>query len=280
MAVITAESSSNYIRSAPLPLRAARGFRDDSHPAAPVELKNTEAQALVVGSSLVAAAEGVPAQTRADIVNSTLFAQLAASGRVTDPGKVNEWYQEYFRALTALGWAQSDSRFEEFETRGSGLETHKSIIKVLATLLGPGAAALAVVTETLTALQELDQNSPWITLFNTQSTAVHSARFQVATAQLGSSGPVEIALVAFDLRARVSITQVLFFKFKSNSTRLRYSSGHATIYEAVLAQHRELVARRLADYQSAYIGEVAFPPPPPRRQGMRARRRVRRMALA
>jgi hypothetical protein len=73
-----------------------------------------------------------------------------------------------------------------------------------------------------------------ITLFDHQSTAMKSARFQVATAQRGTDGLLEIALVAFDLKSKVAFTQVLFFKFKKSATDLRYARGSATIYEARL----------------------------------------------
>jgi hypothetical protein len=268
MSVITRQTARTFIAEAKLPSLPARALRE---PKPPVRLKSTDAQALVVGSSLVVAAERVPAKIRSDIINCTLFAQLAASGRVADPTKVTEWYNAYFETLTALGWAQHDSRFEEFESRASTLEAHKSIIKVLATLLGPSAAAVVLVTDTLEALRSMNENSPWITLFDRQSVAVKSARFQVATAQQSPRGLIDVALVAFDLRSRASLTQVLFFKFKANRTKLKYARGNATIYDAVLAQHRKQIADRLTAYQSAYIASVKFPPSPSARTH-RARR--------
>ncbi len=259
MTVITPQAARSFIAGAKLPKLSARAARE---PGAPVRITTAESQALVVGSSLVVAAEGVPAKVRSDVINCTLFAQLAASGQVSDPTKVTDWYGAYFEALSALGWAQHDRRFEEFASRGTTLESHKAIVRVLTALLGPAAPALALVIDTLNALASMDENSPWITLFDHQSTAVKSARFQVATAQQGRSGLIDVALVAFDMRSRVSLTQVLFFKFKSNRTKLKYASGMATIYEAALALHREQVAERVAAYQSAYIGAVKFPPAP------------------
>jgi hypothetical protein len=204
----------------------------------------------------------VPAQTRSDIVNCTLFAQLAASGSVPDPSNVTAWYAKYFEALTALGWAQSDSRFEEFKSSSATFEAHEAALKVLTALLGANAAAVALVKQTIEALRDMNENSPWITVFDHQSTAVKSARFQVATAQRGADGLLEIALVAFDLKSKVAFTQVLFFKFKKSATDLRYARGSATIYEAALADNRQQIADRLAAYRAAYIGQVKFPLPP------------------
>lgn len=260
MPVLSSAASKAYVagaRLAPLPKSGVRSAGAVAR--AGVELLDTEAQALVVGSSLVVAAGAVPRQTREDLVSCTLFAQLAASGKVTDPKKVAEWYAAYFEALTALGFVQHDTRFETFKSRGSKIEAHESMVAVLTDLLGPGAAAVDLVVEALAALRSVSENGPWIALFDRQSSAVDSARFQVATAQLEGTGLVEISLVAFDLESKVSVTQVLFFKFAKKETKLTYASGKATLFEAALGPLREQVAERLQAYRSAYVGAVAFP---------------------
>jgi len=228
----------------------------------PVELQSREAQTLVVGSGLVVAAEHVPQQTREDLVNCTLFAQLAASGAVGDPEKVNDWYSAYFRALTALGWAQSDSQFQDYKFNSANAAAHKAIIKVLTALLGPQAAVLTVVQTAIEALQSMEENTPWITLFDRQSKVGKSARFQVATAQVDASGLIQVALCAFSLKARSSLTQVLFFRYAASSTRLKYAAGKATIYEAALREQRAALAERLSAYRASYVGQVRFPPLP------------------
>lgn len=185
-------------------------------------------------------------------------------GEQADPTQVNEWYAAYFSALSALGWAQSDSQFADYEFKSDSAEAHKAIIPVLTALLGPQAAAITLVKAALDGLQSMSDNAPWLTVFDQQSRTERFARFQVATAHVDAGGLLQIALVAFDLKARSKLTQVLFFKFASSSTRLRYSAGKATIYEAALREQREEIARRLADYRSAYVGQVKFPPLPQR----------------
>ncbi len=73
------------------------------------------------------------------------------------------------------------------------------------------------------------------------------------------------------------LTQVLFFKFASSSTSLRYSAGRATIYEATLREQRVAITARLAAYRSAYVGQVKFPPPPARAV---ARARAKSVAIS
>ena len=117
----------------------------------------------MVGSGLVVAAENVPVKTREDLINCTLFAQIAAGKNAGDPKDVSEWYDEYFKASTIIGWAQSDTQFEEYKFTSKNAEAHQAIMKVLTVLLGPQAAALVVVKTVLDALQSMNSDSPWIT---------------------------------------------------------------------------------------------------------------------
>ncbi len=225
----------------------------------PLELRGTDPQALVVGSSLVAAADKVPAATRQDLVSCTLFAQLAATAAVGDVTDIVPWYRAYFGTLTALGWAQSDTAFEKYEFSGKNAEAHQAVLKVLTALLGPEAAALAIVKAAIDALQSMNENHPWLTLFERESKSAKSARFQVATAHVDASDLVQVALAGFCLKTRSGVTQVLFFRFSSSSTSLDYAAGKATIYEAALADLRPTLAGRLAEYQRALVGEIKLP---------------------
>ena len=276
MPVINPALSRAFIQGVKLPAAPA-GTRSRSAVVTdtpPLDLKSTEAQSLVVGSGLIAAAQNVPQQTREDLVNCTLFAQLAASGAVTDPQRIGDWYAAYFKTLTAIGWAQSDTQFEEYDFKSKTAEAHKAIIKVLTVLLGPQAAALLVVQTVFEALQSMNENSSWITLFDRQSKTGKSARFQVATAQIDPGGLLQIALVGFELVVKASLTQVLFVKYASNSTTLKYAAGKATIYDAALRDQREALAARLAAYRSAYVAQIPLPPiptlPPPPGAGTRS----------
>jgi hypothetical protein len=247
----------NNVRLVPAPNRAV--LQPD---APPVQFRETDPQALVVGASLVAAAGNVPAAMRQDLVDCTLFAQLAAAAAVPDAVEIGRWYRVYFGALTSLGWVQSDTRFEQYEFAGRNAEAHQAILGVLTALLGPHAAALAIVKAAIGALQSMSENRPWLTLFDRESKAANSARFQVAGAEVDASDLLQVALVGFGLKTTSEITQVLFFKFATSSTSLEYAVGQATIDEAALADVRATMAARLADYRRSMIGEITLPEAP------------------
>lgn len=269
MTIITPDLARRFVRDVNLP--KVRALRRDLADKPPIELKANEAQSLVVGSGLVVAAEKVPVQTREDLINCMLFAQLAATAAGYNPKEIGQWYDAFFKTLTALGWAQSDTQFQDYKFNSLNVEAHKAVMQVLTAMMGPEAAALVIVKAALEALQSMSENTPWITLFDHQSMCEKFARFQVAAAQVDPNGLLQVALVGFQLKAKSTLTQVLFFKFSSNSTSLKYAAGRATIYDAALAGQRDLIAKRLAEYRNAYVAQIALPPPPVR--GARALRR-------
>jgi hypothetical protein len=252
MSQATVQTAQAYVNSIelPAPMRAAIAPpKDISFDA----LKN---QALVVGSDVVSFVKGVSAERKQDIVNAALLAQLAASKRVPDRSDVFAWYNAYFDVLTNLGWVIQDTAFDSYEEQADGLTTHEAILKVAAVLLGASPTALAVITATVEAMKSMDKDNPWITIFERESRSAESARFQIALAEEDEAGRFMVSMMAFGLRADSTITQVLFFKIRSNRVTLKHCSGKVTINEDVLAGVRAAVKAKLVDRTAGYIDSL------------------------
>lgn len=259
----TLKRSTKFIESVELPKRAASASRRRvmavNTPAAPVELQDKSAQAVVAGSGLIFAEEGISKQVKQDLLTCTLFAQFAAQSKVGSATKVVEWYQAYFDALRNLGWAMSSQDFREHSEKGSTVLVHKAIMSVLATVLGPGATALVVIKSVFDGLAEVGSSNGWLTFFDRQSVRAKVAKFQVVTAQPTKDGQINIGLVGFELRAETTITQVLFFKSSKSKVRLRFAGGAATIFEPVLAGVRTSLQQKLAAITADFVDSIPIP---------------------
>ena len=212
-------------------------------------------QAAVVGSDIVAFTEGVSVDHRDDVLNASLLGQLVAKKQVPDPttlGQWKKWYREYFDAMTNVGFAITDTAFDEYTKQTETFEAHEAILEVAATLLAGAPTALAVITSTLTALKKVDEESSWITLFNRESQSANTARFQVTVAE-ERDNKLSVSLISFGLEATTKLTQVLFFKFRSNEATLQYHQGKVAIQRDVVAAVRTQVAQRLAAHAGYYI---------------------------
>jgi len=258
----TLKRTAKFISSVSVPTRAkkvTRGARGFAPRAAPVELQDKTAQAIVVGSGLVFAEEGVSKQVKEDLQTCTLFAQFAAESKVGSSKKAVEWYDAYFEALRNLGWAMSSQDFREHSESGKNVVVHKAIMTVLAAVLGPAATALVVVKSVFDGLEQVGSDNGWLTFFDSQAAQEKVAKFQVATAQPTKDGQINIGLVGFELEAKTKVTQVLFFRSKKSEVHLRFAGGTATIFEPVLAGIRDAVNEKIKAVAADFVTSIPIP---------------------
>jgi len=251
MARVTEDQALRYVESLELPSRPPGTF--ESFEEVQFDFAKVKNQAMIVGSDIVSFMKGVTPERREDIVNSSLLAQLAAKKQISDTTRIYDWYNAYFDVLMNIGWVVQDRGFAEYSEASEDFEAHKAIIQVATSLLGPGAATLAVVIATLNALESMSTNSPWITLFNRESQSANTARFQVTLAEELKDEQFLVSLMAFGLEAKTKLMQVLFFKFRSSEASLKHYSGKVTINSSVLASVRELIRKKIASYARDYI---------------------------
>ena len=254
----TRQQALQFLDAASLPPapRATRGAGDGGD-SATLALEAGKAQAAVVGSEVLSFAPGVDSPWRQDLLHSSLLAQLVAKKQVPDPTRLFDWYGAYFDTLAHIGWAVQDKQFAVYTEASQDFHAHEAILKVAAGLLGPAAASMALVTTTLEALQSMSADSPWITLFDRESRSTHTARFQISVAeQAGAGGELSVALMAFGLEARTTMTQVLFFKSQASQVTLRHSAARVGIDTAVLAGVREALRAKLVDHASRFIRQL------------------------
>lgn len=250
------QHSRQFVRSAVLPplppvMRSA-GAADMVE----VALEAGKAQAAVVGSDLVSFATNVSPQWRQDIINCSLFAQLWAKAEVADPRRIFDWYDAYFGALQQLGWMVQDQGFSVYVETSQNFSAHEAILKVAEGLLMPSMGSLALVKTTLDALASMDQSSPFITLFSRESQQASAARFQISLAEQSADGGLTVAMMAFGLEAKSTLTQVLFFKSLASQATLRHCSGKVSINTPLLEQLRPDLSEQLKDHARSFIRKL------------------------
>lgn len=250
---VTKASARAFVSAARLPAAPKTPRRRDATPA---QFLDDAEQAAVVGSGLVSFTAGVPAQRREDLCNATLLAQLSANRKVPDRSNILAWFDAYFTALMNLGWVVQQTGFREYAGEFDGLETHEAVRQVAAVLLAPNPAAIAVLGATLDAMQAMDRNSPWITIFDREHRDTKTTHFQIALADQLPNGGLVMHLLAFSLQANAKLTQVLFFKLKKKRVKLQQNSGQAVVDVGVLTSVREALKKKLAERVTDFIATV------------------------
>ena len=229
------------------------GAKDVTQDSTSEFLDKAKDQAAIVGSDVISFVKGITEDKRRAILDSSLLAQLVAKKRVGDPAQVYDWYDAYFDVLSNIGWVIQDRGFAEYAESSQGFAAHEAILQIATGLLGPGTTTLAVVKATLDGLKSLKEDSPWITLFNRESQHANTARFQVSLAHEDENKDFFVSLMAFGLEANAKVTQVLFFKFRSNNAQLRHLSGKVTINSEVLTSVQPRIAGKIAAFQDEFI---------------------------
>lgn len=251
MKSVSPEQARRFVSSLNLNDRLARGPK--SAGAVELDFDQAKNQAAVVGADIVSFVKGVTPERREDIVNSSLLAQLAAKKQVSDPNRIYDWYNAYFDVLINIGWSVQDRGFAAYSEAGDNFQAHEAIMKVAAGLLGPAAGTLAVVQATLDALKSMSADSPWLNVFNRESKYAQAARFQITLAEPGEADRFLVSLMAFGIEAKSTLTQVLFFKFKSSEASLKHYSGKVAINTHVLEHVRDLIKNKIAAHALDYI---------------------------
>jgi hypothetical protein len=242
-----------YVSDAPIPA-ARRGAADE--PPVKLALDSTKDQAAVVGSDVISFVTGVTAERREAIINSSMLAQLVAMNKVPDRDKIEDWYKAYFDVLLNIGWVVQNRDFAEYKERTKNFETHKAILAVASVVFGAAPAALALVTTTLEALHKMNEDSPWITLFNRHSQTAQAARFQITLVEQKEEGQFSVSLMAFTLKAQQVVTQVLFFRALASDVTLRHASGQVTINTTVLDGIRAGLKEKITNHANDYLKQL------------------------
>lgn len=146
---------------------------------------------------------------------------------------------------------QVDRRLEE-----QGGDVHRAIIPVVTAALAPGVAATSIVLAVLSGLGDMDENAPWITMFDRSSTHAHGAKFQVGHVDADEAGNPQMTLVCFAIDAKRTITQVLFFKFKDQHTSVRQDVRRLGSTPAHLALTGDLIADRVRPFIIDFVRSI------------------------
>ena len=253
MAVVSIDDALSFVQALEISAPPVLDLEEiEAAPAPSFAFDAAKAQAAVVGSDIIGFVKGVTPERRADIVRSSLLAQLAATKKVPNGTDVYAWYEAYFDVLQHVGWVIQDRGFATYSESSQDFEAHQAILKVAASLLG-ASAALEVVTATLNALKSMSADSPWIRLFNRESQSARLGRFQVTLAEQGPQDDFLVSLMAFGLEAKSNLTQILFVKFHTNDVILKHYSGKITVDATVLAGVRDAIAAKITAFAADYV---------------------------
>lgn len=214
-------------------------------------------QAQVVGSTLFSFAKGVTADVREAISDSALLAQLVANKHASSTNAPMDWYAKYVEVLQNVGWVMQANQWSDYTARGTGAEVHEKIVEVLTVALGPSAAATAIIKSAIGALAAMKSGSSWFTIFSRESQHASIARFQVGLVEVDEQADVFVSLLACLIRAKKTVTQVLFFKYRQELATFEANSTKVSINRPSLTDVGPAIRSKVRAYQNDYLSSIA-----------------------
>ena len=218
-------------------------------------------QVVAVAAQLTEFTDAVSADLRKTISDGMLLAQLAADKVAADKEATNAsqdvfaWYKRYVEVLKNIGWVLTDEDLDFKDADNSVVSLHKAIIPVITAMLGP-MAVLPMVISVLRGLEEMDKNSPWITLFDHSSQHAQGAKFQVGYVSANAQGDPQMVLACFGIDARRRITQVLFLKSSIDQATIRKASTTLTNTVDRLNASKDVIGSRVGPFINDFIKSV------------------------
>ncbi len=199
----------------------------------------------VVGGAISAFTENVKGLSKQDILDATLFAQLAADKSYDREKDTQNWYSYYKYILGNIGFVIQSFSFQEYQAKGGTLSMDQAVIQILSAIATGGETL--VISATLNALRGMSDTDNRIVLFSQQSSSSSSGNFQVYPCDQAPDGEVSMALGAFYFKASHHEVKFLFFGWGSSSAHI-YQGGQKTVLNSnVYARVRSDVSAKLGD---------------------------------
>jgi hypothetical protein len=238
-----------------LDLPAPRSRGPQEAPPLPPAFTSTP-QGLTIGSQLTEFTSGVTAAIRPSVSNSLLLAQLAADKANPGGKDPKAWFATFNTVLGMVGWVPTVGVSATQEVSDRDAELHKAIIPVLEAVLGPAAAAGSIILTVLKGLQSMNQDSPWLTLFEQKSQMVNVAQFGMNYIDGGGDGGAALNTVYFTLTATRGVTQVLFVKLSEANATISSDQRGKMMSAAAIAAAQSALQTKVGPHIADNIANI------------------------
>ncbi len=206
---------------------------------------------VVTGTNLVEFNGDVDAELRTAVTLSLLAAQRVASNDVV-VATPDQWLQRHNTVLMNLNWileggGSVDQKFDKVN-----VEVHDAIIPFLTAALGGAAVASSLIVTALKQLQQINQDSPWITLLDRESRRFEVSEYHFTRVAIEQDKVVmNLAAARFD--ASYGRTQVLFFKITQQDARFQMANSSMLADSQLLRMSSDGLKTKLSRLTDKYI---------------------------
>src|SRR5262249_55285906 len=150
--------------------------------------------------------------------------------------------------MKKIGWQSKLSELNEQIISDKNAALHKAIIPIVTAVFGPGAAAGSIILAALKGLESMDQDAPWITVFERKSNRVNAANFGLSYIDGGAEQDATLKTAYFSLQGAQVRTQFLFFKFSSSDAMMKSGQSQMSLSSQTVLTTGDALQQRVAPF--------------------------------
>ena len=211
-------------------------------------------QAAIDAGSLLSFVDGVSPQEKDDVIFSVQLAQRGASGAFNRFTQTQSWYQKYTEILENIGWTAEQLAFAQYNQGEGEFRMDKAALKVIAAIATQNQ--LAILQESMKALEGLAENEGSIRLFDLHSSSQISGNFQIGAVQKAKNKALSMALGAFHVQGTDARRRFLFFSWGAQKVSFWTAAQKMTLNVTFYAQHRDKVQQKLGAAAADFINDL------------------------
>ncbi|KEI70876.1 hypothetical protein GV64_09080 [Endozoicomonas elysicola] len=209
----------------------------------------------VDSGSFVAVSQHVDQQATEDVINSTLFAQLAASHDYDKNTQLVQWYGRYTDVMSIQGWDISDFDESSLSSASTDLSVSEVIFDILkAALKDPSEQAM--VNAAVGALKQLEKEGAFISLFNHSAIGANRANFQSSFVTRDKHGLVSMNLGYLVVGFKDISSTILFLRVKEGESWIKSHSETVKLDYDVFNQIRDQIIEKLGDNARSQVAGI------------------------
>jgi hypothetical protein len=205
----------------------------------------------VADKSLIYLVSGMSEENKAEMLESALFAQMAAKTRVSPESDAIGWYKAYNDTLSKKGWTIEGGEVQQFASTGSIPEIQNAITDILMNAFG--GAFVPIADNAIDAIRALAAASGKDGVYEKNRPGAGS--FQIAVARQDGKN-LSINLGTLLLSSTNAIRQMLFLRFTREVSALSYISGKMTPDQIVYEHTRKLIQQKLSEKAAQLVARI------------------------
>jgi len=227
------------------------GLEDDPLGDLPLE-EEQPATGAVDGNIVASFVDGVTGQQKIDVLNSCLLAQLAANAKFRRIEQPIEWSNAMGTVLMNLAWVVPTFSFRNLSTSAAKFTIDQVVLKLVKSILT--ADQIATLTEVMEAMKALETDDRRFTIFERNAKNQSDGNFQFNSVGSSKDGTLSMKFNAYTFDTTTNVTNVLWFSFSGNSTKLRVAQSTFVLNEQVFSRIRDAIVAKLGDRAKDFIG--------------------------